>query len=73
MLGNGEGPSFTSETAVDVSDLDSGVTTLSATSSDHVCALLASGAVQCWGSGSGALGIGTSDNSPVPGAVVSLP
>lgn len=73
VLGNGEGPSFTSETAVDVSDLDSGVTTLAAASSDHVCALLTSGAVQCWGSGSGALGNGTSDNSPSPGAVISLP
>lgn len=73
VLGNGEGPSFTSETPVDVSDLDKDVTAIAAASSDHACALLASGAVQCWGSGSGALGQGTSDDSPVPGAVISLP
>lgn len=73
VLGNGEGASFTSDTPVDVTSLDSDVTAIAATSSDHVCALLASGAVQCWGSGSGALGQGTTDNSPVPGAVVSLP
>lgn len=74
VLGNGEGPSFTSETPVAVTGLGSGVTAIAATSSEHVCALLASGAVQCWGSGSGALGQGTSEtNSPVPGAVISLP
>ena len=73
VLGNGEGPSFTSETAVAVTGLDQGVSKLAGTSSDHVCALLGSGAVQCWGSGSGALGNGTDDNAPVPGAVISLP
>lgn len=74
VLGNGQGASFESATPVDVTGLTTGAARLSATSSDHACALTTAGAVRCWGTGGGHLGSGDSQtDQATPGPVVGLP
>jgi alpha-tubulin suppressor-like RCC1 family protein len=57
---------------VDVEGLSSGVVAISA-GFTHTCAVLATGAIKCWGSNLfGELGAGTSDSSDVPVNVVGF-
>lgn len=68
----GDGTTTSRVTPVDVVGLTTGVTAL-AVGYQHACAVLASGAVQCWGSnGNGNLGDGTTTNRSVPTPVVGL-
>ena len=71
QLGDG-GENINSSTPVSVSGLTSGVVAIGA-GGRHNCALLDSGAVQCWGfNGYGQLGDGTSANHPAPYDVYGL-
>lgn len=68
----GDGTNTQRSTAGDVSSLTSGVTQISL-GSQHGCALLSTGAVQCWGyNGVGQLGDGTNNNSSTPVSIASL-
>jgi alpha-tubulin suppressor-like RCC1 family protein len=74
-LGNGQGPSFTSNVPVAASVLTTGVSQLAVGgATDHVCAVTTAGHVYCWGSASPYLGDGdgTTDRA-VPTPVLTLP
>jgi alpha-tubulin suppressor-like RCC1 family protein len=63
QLGDGSGANST--VPVSVSELDSGVTAISA--DDSSCAVLATGELRCWGwNAAGQVGDGTTTNRPVP-------
>jgi alpha-tubulin suppressor-like RCC1 family protein len=73
VLGNGSSSSTVVTAPTQVTGLTSGVTALSATASDHACAIVA-GAVKCWGNAGPHLGTGDDQtNAPTPVSVVSLP
>jgi alpha-tubulin suppressor-like RCC1 family protein len=73
VIGNGQGPGYSTAKPVAVTGLTKGVTSLAA-SAHHVCALVGAGAVKCWGlGGGGELGVNNLDDSNVPVAVLSLP
>jgi alpha-tubulin suppressor-like RCC1 family protein len=61
-----------SPTPVAVSGLGSGVQSVAASGEDHACALLATGAIECWGDGQngqlgdGSFGFGAGSSVPVP-------
>jgi alpha-tubulin suppressor-like RCC1 family protein len=68
----GNGANSTSLVPVDVSGLGSGVSAISS-GSEHACALIPGGTVQCWGANfSGQLGNGSTTNSNVPVTVSGL-
>jgi alpha-tubulin suppressor-like RCC1 family protein len=68
----GDGTDVNRNTPVDVIDLPGQVTSLGLTE-DSSCALLATGAVYCWGdNGSGELGNGTTVDSKTPVQVINL-
>jgi len=68
----GDGTNTNRSTAVDVVGLSSGVVSV-ATGFEHTCALLATGAVKCWGyNGYGQLGDGSNSNRNVPTQVSGL-
>lgn len=68
----GDGTDFPYRPAVDVVGLTRGVQAITA-GSGHSCALLSSGALQCWGGNdSGQLGDGTGDERLIPVNVLSL-
>lgn len=70
----GNGPAGSQDLPMDVVGLSSGVEAISA-GALHSCALLASGAVQCWGDNrEGKLGgAGANPQEPAPQAVLGLP
>ena len=69
----GDGTNLNRNAPVDVVGLTSGVTALAA-GGGHVCALMATGGLKCWGyNGNGQLGDGTQASSNVPVSVVGLP
>ena len=68
----GDGTTTARDTPVAVSGLGSGVTSISV-KGDHACAVVAAGAVDCWGGNTtGQIGVGTSGYSSVPVGVVGL-
>ena len=68
----GNGTTTSSSTPVGVSHLGSGVTAIAAGAS-HTCALMGTGALECWGSnGNGELGDGTTTNRLTPVGVVGF-
>jgi uncharacterized repeat protein (TIGR02059 family) len=68
----GDGSTTTRNTPTQVSGLSSGVAAI-AIASDHSCALLATGAVKCWGTGTyGKIGDGTSTSPTTPTQVSGL-
>ena len=68
----GDGTKTASSVPIDVSGLDSGVSSISA-GRLHTCALMDDETVRCWGhNGSGQLGDGSVVNSPVPVVVQGL-
>lgn len=68
----GNGTQTSSRTPVDVMGLETGATAIEV-GAGYSCALIAGGAVKCWGrNGSGQLGDGTTTNRSVPVAVVGL-
>jgi alpha-tubulin suppressor-like RCC1 family protein len=71
-LGNGMGAGFTSNVAVNVSNLTMPAAIASGTS--HSCARRTNGGLRCWGSGQGGeLGDGQSSDSNVPVTVTTFP
>lgn len=70
----GTGLLTSATTPVQVAGLSAGVTQVAAAGNGtHVCALLATGAVRCWGSnGDGQLGNGTYQPSPLPVNVTGI-
>jgi len=69
----GDGSDFPSRPPIDVVGLSSGVVDIAA-GGNHSCALLTSGAVQCWGRNSnGQLGDGSTDERLIPVDVLGLP
>ena len=74
VLGNNSGASTVQTTPGPVTNLTSGVTAISGSASDHVCALTTAGAVKCWGEAGPHLGTGDDQTSaPIPVGVVGLP
>lgn len=72
QLGDNSNSSTRRLTPVQVTGLTSGVVAISA-GGEHTCALLATGAVQCWGRGdTGQVGDGTNGSQLVPTQVVGL-
>jgi alpha-tubulin suppressor-like RCC1 family protein len=68
----GDGTQVSRATPVPVANLRSGVVAI-APGSDHTCALLNSGGVECWGDNlAGALGDGTEDDHYTPAPVLGL-
>ena len=68
----GDGTTDSRRNAMDVAGLSSGVLDVRA-NADHTCALLNSGAVQCWGNNySGQLGDGSTSSRSLPVNVVGL-
>ena len=68
----GNGTTTSSSTPVGVSHMSSGVTAIAA-GAFHTCALMGTGALECWGSnGNGELGDGTTVNRLTPVGVVGF-